>query len=754
MINIELDGKIVEAKPNSTILEVALKEGKYIPHFCYHKKLSIAANCRMCLVEVEKSGKPLPACATPVTEGMKIHTTSELAVTAQKGVMEFLLINHPLDCPVCDQGGECQLQDLAVGYGKSSSRFNEDKRAVTNKDLGPLVTTEMTRCIHCSRCVRFTDEIAGFQELGMSYRNNHVEVMPFIGKTVDSEISGNIIDICPVGALLSKPFHNQARAWELSRRKSISPHDGLGSNLVLQIDKYHKVVRVLPYENEAINECWISDRDRFGYAGLYHNDRVQRPQIKQNGSWIDVSWEDAIAYAAESLQRIKQDYSADRIGVLANAGSTNEELYLLQKLMREFGVVNLDYRLDASDFSLDSQYTGVNYLGNSIQELVNSPVVLLVGSVIRQEQPILAAKLRVAVKNGMILHSLNVFNEKNLLATSQIIKDPREISYCLAGILKALQPDYQLIDLSEVEVSEEAQTIANSLKNSPNGSQIIIGEIAKSLPDFGHIYTLVQAISSVVAANFGILSGRANEVGAKMMGFTPYAGFAGKDLNNVKGLNAQAMLKAKLESYVLFNTELELDAYDSSLALDALMSAKSVIVFSAFANSKMREYADVILPIATWAETPGSFINMEFNYQQFNAATKAPFEAKPAWRVLRVLANYLNIVNFDYNTINEIRDEISSLDEERLLLGVKNKLQNQVKMVGFKVIKPELNRISMVSIANIYNCDSIIRRSLPLQQTRLAKLDVFGLSEGLPASVKFLSLTPDLIGFVGRFNII
>jgi NADH-quinone oxidoreductase subunit G len=388
MIELELDGKHVSAESGASILEVAIKEGKYIPHFCYHKKLSIAANCRMCLVEVEKSAKPLPACSTPVTEGMKIHTCSKLAVEAQKGVMEFLLINHPLDCPICDQGGECQLQDLAVGYGRSHSRFEEEKRAVTNKDLGPLVSTQMTRCIHCSRCVRFTDEIAGYQELGMSYRNNHVEVMPFIGKTVDSELSGNIIDICPVGALTSKPFRHSARTWELSRRKSISAHDSLGSNLVVQVDKYHKVVRVLPHENEELNECWISDRDRFSYEGLYHQDRVTKPMIKQNNEWLEVGWETAIDYVAKSINGIKIDHGADQIGVIASPTSTVEELYLLQKLMRKLEIYNLDSRLTQNDFALDGKQSGVSFLGSDLNDFLNSKSVLVVGSIIRSEQPL------------------------------------------------------------------------------------------------------------------------------------------------------------------------------------------------------------------------------------------------------------------------------------------------------------------------------------------------------------------------------
>ncbi|MFN7094240.1 MAG: NADH-quinone oxidoreductase subunit NuoG, partial [Burkholderiales bacterium] len=488
MIELELDGKKVTGGAGSTILEVALKEGKYIPHFCYHKKLSIAANCRMCLVEVEKMPKPVPACATPVTEGMKIHTCSKLAVEAQKGVMEFLLINHPLDCPICDQGGECQLQDLALGYGRSSSRFNEDKRAVSNKDLGPLVSTEMTRCIHCSRCIRFTDEIAGYQELGISYRTNHAEVMPFIGKAVTSELSGNIIDLCPVGALISKPFRNLARSWELSRRKSIAPHDGLGSSIIVQVDKYYKVVRVLPLENETINECWLSDRDRFSYEGLYHEERATRPMIKQDGQWLTVDWETAIAYAAKSIQGVISDHGSEAIGTLASSSSTVEELYLLQKLMRNLGVSNLDHRLSQADFSLDNAQVGATSLGTSIADFAASSAFLVIGSLLRQEQPLLAQRVRQAVKKGAVLNVINVMAEDWLCEVQQqVTLDPRQLTYFLAQLVKATQtPDLPLaIDLAAVEVSAEAQAMATSL--CQQNAYVVLGEIAKSLPNYAEI---------------------------------------------------------------------------------------------------------------------------------------------------------------------------------------------------------------------------------------------------------------------------
>ena len=726
----ELDGKKVDAEPGSTILEVALKQGKYIPHFCYHKKLSIAANCRMCLVEVEKSPKPLPACATPITEGMKVHTASKVAVEAQKGVMEFLLINHPLDCPVCDQGGECQLQDLSVGYGRSISRFEEEKRAVTNKDLGPLVSTEMTRCIHCSRCVRFTDEIAGYQELGMSYRNNHVEVMPFIGQTVDSEISGNIIDICPVGALTSKPFRHKYRSWELSRRKSISPHDGLGSNIIVQVDKYHKVVRVLPLENEEINECWISDRDRFSYEGLYHEERATQPMIKQDGKWLNVDWETALSYAAKSIKGVINDHGAESVGVLASPISTTEELYLLQKLMRELQVNNIDSRLAQTDFSLDGTQYGANYLGGNLEELVNSKAILLIGSVIRKEQPLLAHRIRQAVKHGTKLNVVNVFNEDLLCkVNNQVTCDPRELAYFLAQIVKASSDnsalDVNLLDLSSVEVSEEARAISVSL--AENNGYIVLGEVAKSLPNYAQIMLLVQQLAKNIQGKLGILAGKANEVGAGVVGFLPYRGAF--NANVTPGLNVCQMVEEPRKAYVLLNTELEQDVYDAGKALKALNQAQTVVVMSAFVNDKMREYADVILPVTPFTETAGSYVNMQGKWQTFNGVTKPLGEAKPCWKVLRVLANNLLRDGFQYNSIEDVRHELEQLN------NISQFLNNEVRPAKISISKPQLTGLIRVGIQGLYASDSITRRAPSLQQTKHAERAIFAINEKLQSKL-------------------
>ncbi|MEN9391497.1 MAG: hypothetical protein RL017_795 [Pseudomonadota bacterium] len=711
----ELDGKKVEAATGSTILEVALKEGKYIPHFCYHKKLSIAANCRMCLVEVEKSPKPLPACATPITEGMKVHTLSKVAVEAQKGVMEFLLINHPLDCPICDQGGECQLQDLAVGYGKSASRFEEEKRAVSNKDIGPLISTEMTRCIHCSRCVRFTDEIAGYQELGMSYRNNHVEVMPFIGKTVNSELSGNIIDICPVGALTSKPFRNQYRSWELSRRKSISPHDGLGSNIIVQVDKYHQVVRILPNEKESLNECWLSDRDRFSYEGLYHAERATKPMIKQDGKWLEVEWDQALAYAAKGISGVIADHGTDAVGVLANSISTTEELFLLQKLMRQLGVNNLDSRLDQADFSLDDKTTGAFYLGADINQIAQAKSILVVGSMLRQEQPLLAQRLRQSVRNGSQLNVINVYKEDLLCKTQvQLTCDPRELVYFMAQVVKAALNITQAttsIDLSNVEVSTEAQQIAASLIE--NNGYIILGQVAKSSPDFAKLVALSQELATISKGNFGIMATRANEVGANIVGFVPFKGSFNSEVKH--GLNARQMLEQPCKAYVLMNSEIEHDCYDANLALKAMAQAQTVIALTSYVSQTMLEYADVILPMSTFTETAGSYVNMQGLWQTFNGVTRPLGEAKPGWKILRVLANLLGDKRFNYTSIEDVRTEIS------MLKNTTSYLNNQVNAAPFAVTKPVLNSLVRIGINPIYASDSITRRATSLQQTSLAK---------------------------------
>ncbi|QEL54154.1 NADH-quinone oxidoreductase subunit NuoG [Chromobacterium paludis] len=702
MLEIEIDGKKLTVPQGSTVIEAAHSVGTYIPHFCYHKKLSIAANCRMCLVEVEKAPKPLPACATPVTDGMKVHTASPLAKKAQQGVMEFLLINHPLDCPICDQGGECQLQDLAVGYGNSTSRYEEDKRVVVGKDMGPLVSAEeMSRCIHCTRCVRFTEEVGGFQEIGMANRSEFSEILPFLGKTVDSEISGNVIDLCPVGALTSKPFRYATRAWELSRRKSVSPHDGLGSNLIVQV-KSNEVMRVLPLENEAINECWIADRDRFSYEGLNSAERLTKPMIKFDGKWHETDWETALNYVVKGLNGVSADHGKDAIGFLLNPHSTTEELHLAQKLARAFGVNAVDYRLRRSDFAADAAKQGAEWLGSSIVELAAAKSVLVIGSTLRKEQPLLASRLRQSVKKGSELNIIHVADD-NLLTQikGKLIVSPLALVNALSQVLKAvaeIKAGVSEIDLAAVDVSAQARVIAESLTGAETAS-IVLGNVAQHHPAYSQLLSLAQEISRLSGARFGMLAEAANSVGAELVGALPQ-----------NGDNAAAMIAKPKKAYFLLNTEVEFDSYNPQAAVAAMKQAATVIALTAYKGQGLLDYADVLLPIAPFSETAGSFVNMEGKLQTFNGVVKPLGEARPAWKVLRVLGNMLSLAGFEQNSSEDVRAEFGDLAA---------KLNNALsKVAANPAIAAGIVRIGEVPM---YQADAISRRAPSLQATNEAK---------------------------------
>jgi NADH-quinone oxidoreductase subunit G len=727
MINIEIDGKQVSVPKGGTVMDGAKELGIYIPHFCYHKKLSIAANCRMCLVQVEKAPKPLPACATPVMEGMKVFTHTEQAITAQKGVMEFLLINHPLDCPICDQGGECQLQDLAVGYGTSQSRYTEPKRVVVNKNLGPLISTDMTRCIHCTRCVRFGQEIAGIMELGMAGRGEHAEILTFVGKSVDSELSGNVIDLCPVGALVSKPFRYSARTWELSRRKSISPHCGLGSNLVVQV-KQNRVMRVLPRENEDINECWLSDKDRFSYEGLNSEDRLTKPMIKRDGQWKECDWQDALAFAIDGLKTVKEKYGVQSLGVLASPHSTLEELYLLQKLTRSLGSGNIDHRLRQSDFRMDNQLQGVPWLGTHIADVSQLKSVLIVGSILRKDHPLIAQRIRQAVKEGLQLNLVNPVGDDLLTKkANEIIVAPAAMVTALAEILKAIielkqapTPDNASEIINSVNVTDTARQIASSLiENSP--AAIYLGNLAQHHPDCTDIHVLAQHITQIIDAKFGILGEAANSVGAYFVGAVPSHGAlggAGKSIQAMKGLNAAQMLGANTnlsaapcQSYLLMNVEPEHDTYHSQQALKILKSAEFVVSMSAYRGNAV-DYADVLLPIAPFTETSGTFINTEGRVQTFNGVVPPLGDTRPAWKVLRVLGNLIQLDGFDYETPEQIRDEIFPTD-----VDINQYLNNQLASHVISVPAQSDERLQRIGEVPIYQADPIVRHAESLQQT-------------------------------------
>ncbi|MBI1886993.1 MAG: NADH-quinone oxidoreductase subunit G [Nitrosomonadales bacterium] len=706
MINVEIDGKLVETERGSTVMDAAHKAGIHIPHFCYHKKLSIAANCRMCLVEVEKAPKPLPACATPAADGMKVHTHSEMAVKAQKGVMEFLLINHPLDCPICDQGGECQLQDVSMGYGATASRYTEEKRIVMHKDVGALISTmEMSRCIQCTRCVRFGQEIAGMMELGMAFRGEHAEIMSFVSSSVDSELSGNMIDLCPVGALTSKPFRYTARSWELSRRKSVSPHDGLGSNLAVHT-KNNKVMRILPGNNEAINECWISDKDRFSYEGLNSPERLTKPMLKQDGKWLEVEWPVALEYVAHGLRQIANEGGAEQVAALATPHSTLEELYLLQKLVRGLGSGNVDFRLRQSDFSADGKQAGAPWLGMPVADINSRDRLLIVGSFLRKDHPLLAHRVRQAVKGGAqasIIHS----SDDDLLmpVANKCIVAPNELVNTLAQVLKALATEKQAAPDASVQgakVGSAAAAIATSLASGER-VVILLGNFAQQHPQAAQLAALAERIAALCGASFGFLGEAANSVGGYLAGAVPFGG-------SVQGMNAAAMLAAPRKAYILLNVEPELDLHDPQQALAAMYAADMVVAMSAWKH-RATDYADVLLPIAPFTETSGTFVNTEGRAQSFMGAVKPLGEARPAWKVLRVLGNMLDVQGFDYDTSEAVRDEALGGRD------VGDRLNNHLEVVLQGAAIADAQGMQRVADVPVYVADALVRRAVSLQKT-------------------------------------
>ncbi|MDN7851202.1 NADH-quinone oxidoreductase subunit NuoG [Burkholderia seminalis] len=725
MVELEIDGKKVEVPEGSMVIQAAHKADTYIPHFCYHKKLSVAANCRMCLVEVEKMPKAVPACATPVSAGMIVHTQSDKAVKAQQSVMEFLLINHPLDCPICDQGGECQLQDLAVGYGKSSSRYSEEKRVVFHKNVGPLISMEeMSRCIHCTRCVRFGQEIAGVMEFGMLGRGEHSEITTFVGKTVDSEMSGNMIDLCPVGALTSKPFRYSARTWELSRRKSVSPHDSVGANLVVQV-KNNRVMRVLPFENEAINECWISDKDRFSYEGLNSEERLTKPMLKQGGQWIETDWQTALEYVAKGLKGIAADHGANALAMLASAHSTAEELFLVKQLANELKTPNVDFRLRQQDFSAPVQ--GAPWLGMPIADLSNVDAAFVVGSFLRRDHPLFASRLRQAAKNGAKLHFLHATADDALIPTAQrIVAAPSAWLGELAGIAAAVAqlrgvalPDA----LAGVTASPAAQAVAQSLSNGERRA-VLLGNVAVRHPEFAKLHAVAKWIADNTGATFGFLTEAANTVGAHVVGALPGEG----------GLNAREAFAQPRKGYVLLNVEPEFDTADPAQALAALNQAEMVVVMSPFKHGL--DYADVLLPVAPFTETAGTYVNAEGTVQSFNGVVRPLGDTRPGWKVLRVLGSLLGLPNFEYETAEEVR--LAALGDA----GVAGRLSNQTSVAPARAAANAANGgFERLADVPIYHADALVRRAGALHLTAAAKaanaaalpaalFDKLGLKEG------------------------
>ena len=695
MVEIELDGKKVEVPPGSMVMHAAEKAGIYIPHFCYHKKLSIAANCRMCLVEVEKAPKALPACATPVTQGMVVRTKSKKALDAQQSVMEFLLINHPLDCPICDQGGECQLQDLAVGYGGGSSRFGEEKRVVAPKDIGPLVSTqEMTRCIHCTRCVRFGEEIAGVMELGMVNRGEYSEITTVKGDTLDSELSGNVIDLCPVGALTSKPFRYSARTWELSRRKSVSPHDSTGANLIVQV-KNHRVMRVVPMENEAVNECWIADRDRFSYEALNSEERLHKPMIKQGGQWQEVDWQTALDFVVRGLKQVRDQHGAAGVGALVSPHSTLEELYLAAQLVRAMDSDNIDYRLRHAQFN---PAEGVRWLGMPIAALQELQSVLVIGSNLRKDHPLFAHRVRQAAKRGCRVFAINAKVYDWAMPVTASVVAAQDWVQALADVAAAVAQAKGVTAPVAGNVNEEAQNIATTLLAGERKA-VLLGNAAAHHAHAAQLLALAQWVAEQTGATVGYLTEAANTVGAQWVKAQPQAA----------GLNAAQMLSGGVKAAILLNTEPQ---FDSAFGEKGLAQAELVVTLSPFRANM--ECSNVLLPIAPFTETSGTFVNAEGRVQSFHAVVKPQGEARPAWKVLRVLANLLGLSGFEYESSQDVLSAAIGSGTEHVPAEL---LSNATKTV---LQLPATTAADPV-VASIYQLDGIVRRAASLQLTADAR---------------------------------
>ncbi len=717
MVNIEIDGKQVQAKDGSMVIEAADDAGIAIPRFCYHKKLSIAANCRMCLVEVDKAAKPLPACATPVTEGMRVYTKSPRALDAQKGVMEFLLINHPLDCPICDQGGECDLQDLALGYGASNSRFLENKRVVKDKDIGPLISTEMTRCIHCTRCVRFGQEVAGVKELGATGRGEHMKIGMYVEKAMVSELSGNVIDLCPVGALTSKPFRYTARVWELAQRDTIAPHDCIGSHLCVDV-RGNKVMRFLPGENEEINETWISDRDRFSYDGLNSDDRLRVPMIKKDGKWHEVDWTTAFEFAVAGLKPVLTRYGATQLGTLVSPIATVEEMYLAQKLVRALGSDNIDHRLRQQDFSDQETAPLYPWLGQSIPDLEKLDAALLIGSNVRKEQPIAGLRLRKAALHGANIMFVNAqHHDFNFPVKAQLTSGVAGMEHDLAALVKALLhiagmpagsgvPQGLESLLANVTVTEAHTEVAKRLHASTRVT-VLLGNQALAHPALSTLRALAGVIAQLSNAVLGYLPEAGNSVGGWLAGTVPHRGPAGR-IATSQGLDASAMWSAGLKSYLLMGIEPEFDCANPVAAMEALADADFVISLTAYKTDAMQQYADVLLPVTPFTETSGTLINAEGRWQSFSGVVAPLGEARPTWKVLRVMGNLFDLPGFEYMSSEEVCGEVRAL-----VAAVKP--DNTMPWRCPEALSTDDNL--RITAAPIYVVDAIVRRCDALQQT-------------------------------------
>ena len=709
--NIEVDGKVVEARKGQMLIEVTDSAGAYIPRFCYHEKLSIAANCRMCLVEVEKAPKPLPACATPVAEGMKVFTRSAYAIAAQKATMEFLLINHPLDCPICDQGGECELQDLAMGYGRDVSRYNDRKRVVKDQDLGPLVSTDMTRCIHCTRCVRFGQEIAGMPELGTIGRSENMRISTFIEKSVDHELSANIIDLCPVGALNNKPYRYSARAWEMVQRPTISPHDCVGSNMHAHVLR-GRIKRIVPDRNEALNETWLSDRDRFSYEGVYSSDRLLRPRIRANGEWRDIDWEDALQKLAESLG----DADPDRISMLVSPSATIEENHLLVRIAEHLKTSNIDHRVRRQDFADQDSDPLFPWIGSDIADLEKADAILVAGSNLRNEVPIIGHRVRKAALGGAQVCFANSESYEYKFDVAAYTSNAGLVEL-LAGIAVAAAESSSLPSAitalcNGVVPTDEQKNIAAILEAS-NSGRVLIGNVAGRHPASSAVRALAAAIADMTGATFGSLSEGANSAGAHLAGVLPHRSRGGLPRDG-SGRTAADMLTKKSDAVLLFGLEPDEDLPGGNDAVEHLSKQRFVAAFTPYKTYALETCADLLLPIGTFAETSGTFVNCEGRWQSFGGVANPVGEARPGWKVLRVLANLLDVADSDYQNSVEVRDELSALIGD---ISPDNSARHDKPLA-----KPNGADAPEHSIdVPMYQVDGIVRRAVALQLTPEAR---------------------------------
>lgn len=717
-ITLEIDGKSLEVPAGSMIIQAADHAGIPIPRFCYHKKLSIAANCRMCLVDVEKVGKPVPACATPVQEGMIVRTCSAKARDAQKAVMEFLLINHPLDCPICDQGGQCELQDIAMSYGKSLSRYDEGKRAVNDDDLGSLIATEMTRCIYCTRCIRFGTEIAGVPELGITGRGEQSQVTTYLEHALTSEVSGNIIDLCPVGALTSKPFRYTSRAWELDCIPTIASHDCVGSNMYAH--RYHtQILRVSPKDNEVLNESWLSDRDRFSYCGLYHPDRITQPLIKQAGVWQEVDWQTALEFVTSRTQQLLHEHGAQALGGLASSSSTIEELYLFQKLLRSLGCPNIDHRVHQADKDDPLQMGPVPGISVTLPDFAEQDVIFLIGSYVRHEQPLINHRIHQAAKKGAQIMTLNAIDyDFNYPIAHKIIVAPHEFVTHLKGIAKAILAQQSASKFSEavewlaaIQPSSEHLQIAQQLVVSKS-TLIVLGAIAQNHPAANLIHNLATLITDLLQANIAVLTEGANTAGAWLAGAVPHQGIGCMTIST-PGLAAWQQWQQPLKGYFLLNIDPPLDCANPTRAIDALAQAELVVVLASFLG-EAKDYADVILPITPVFETAGTLVNVMGQWQSFSAATSPYGAAKPAWKVFRVLGNLLQLEGFEQTTISEVTEELQDQ-----LSNIHN-AQTSVWKPLASVVQDPGEGVYRISDWPMYRGDALVRYAEPLQRSGAA----------------------------------